>query len=130
MLRAGAGRRRYAAAVLGQPLPRRWPQIVVATVLLAVTRAPIAAEEQSRLDVPTLPSASIHLDGSLDEPAWQQAAVIDGLTQHEPHPGEATEFPTQIRVFTDGASIYLGYDCRDPEPDKIAIHSLQRDGNV
>jgi hypothetical protein len=102
----------------------------VAVTLLAAIGAAATAQEPPQLAVPTLPGAAIHLDGNLDEPAWQQAALIDGLTQHEPHPGEPTPFATRIRIFTDGVDIYVGYDCRDPEPDKIAIHSLQRDGNI
>jgi len=115
---------------LPQPISRAWRATAVAVALLAATRATGAADEPPQLAVPTLPAAAVHLDGSLDEPAWQQAGSIDALTQHEPHPGEPTEFPTRILIFTDGDTLYLGYDCRDPEPEKVAIHTLQRDGNI
>jgi hypothetical protein len=82
------------------------------------------------LRVPTLQGAPITLDGKLDEDAWQRAATIAELTQHEPEPGEPSRFRTRILLFTDGESLYLGYDCYDPEPDRIATHVLQRDGSV
>lgn len=73
---------------------------------------------------------SIHVDGMLDEPAWVEADVITDLTQQEPHPGEPTAFRTEVRVLVDSDNIYLGFHCFDPEPDQIAVHTLQRDGAV
>jgi len=89
-----------------------------------------AQPDHPRIDVPTIAGAEVRLDGVLDEPAWAQAAVIDGLTQHEPNPGESTPFATRILLLSDGASFYLGIDCTDPEPGRIVTHSLQRDGNI
>ncbi|MFV2072036.1 MAG: carbohydrate binding family 9 domain-containing protein [Thermoanaerobaculales bacterium] len=70
------------------------------------------------------------LDGALDEPAWQQAGVIPDLTQQDPHPGEATPFATEVRVLVDASAIYIGFVCHDPDPSRIAIHTMQRDGNM
>lgn len=103
---------------------------VLGLALAVLPAAPsLAADETPVVRVPTI-AAKIVLDGKLDEPVWQQAALIDGLTQHEPQPGEPTEFRTRIRIFSDGENLVLGYDCYDPEPDKIATRTLQRDGNI
>src|SRR5437763_5494325 len=69
---------------------------------------------------------SIQLDGKLNEPAWRSAAVLT-LTQQSPHPGEATPFKTEARMILAGDRIYIGIICYDPEPRKIAVHSMQRD---
>ena len=73
---------------------------------------------------------AIRIDGVLDEAAWAGAALIPDLTQQEPHPGAPTTFRTEVRILVDGESIYLGFTCVDPEPAKIAVHTLQRDASL
>ncbi len=73
---------------------------------------------------------AIHLDGVLDEPAWAQAGVIAQLRQQSPHPGEVTSFGTEIRVLVDAENLYFGITCQDPDPGRIAVHTMQRDGNL
>jgi hypothetical protein len=41
-------------------------------------------------------SASVTLDGLLNEPVWRDAPVIT-LTQQAPRPGEPTPFVTEVR---------------------------------
>ncbi|MGH8415095.1 MAG: DUF5916 domain-containing protein, partial [Gammaproteobacteria bacterium] len=71
-------------------------------------------------------TGAITLDGVLDEPAWQTAPVMT-LTQQNPHPGAATPFTTTVRILRGKQHIYFGIVCTDPDPAKIAIHTLQRD---
>jgi hypothetical protein len=71
----------------------------------------------------------IRLDGILDEPAWQQAGVIADLTQQDPVPGGATPFTTEVRILVDSSGLYIAFTCHDPEPSRIAIHTMQRDGD-
>jgi hypothetical protein len=73
---------------------------------------------------------AIHLDGVLDEPAWQRAGVIAELTQQSPKPGEPTPFRTEVRILADGENLYFGITCVDPDPSRIAVHTMQRDGNM
>ena len=75
-------------------------------------------------------SGAIRLDGILDEPAWQQAGVIADLTQQAPHPGEPTPFATEVRILTDRDNVYFGITSVDPDPSRIAVHTMQRDGNM
>ncbi len=72
----------------------------------------------------------IHLDGRLDEPAWRSAGVIADLRQQEPNPGEPTPFRTRVLLLVDGKNLYIGLECYDPQPSRIAVHTLQRDGNL
>lgn len=75
-------------------------------------------------------SGPIRIDGDPDEPAWADAAVIADLVQQDPHPGQPTAFHTEVRVLIDSDNIYFAFRCVDPEPDKISVHTLQRDGNL
>jgi Domain of unknown function (DUF5916) len=72
----------------------------------------------------------IRLDGLLDEPAWRDAGVIADLTQQAPKPGEATPFRTEVRILADRYHLYFGITCEDPDPGRIAVHTMQRDGNM
>jgi len=74
-------------------------------------------------------AASITLDGRLDEPAWREAPVLK-LIQQSPRPGEPTPYETEVRVVLAGENLYFGFLCRDPEPGKIAVHTMQRDGTM
>ena len=72
----------------------------------------------------------IQIDGVLDDPAWAGAAIIQDLTQQEPQPGQPTPFRTEVRILIDADHVYLGFTCLDPDPEKIAVHTLQRDGSL
>ncbi len=71
----------------------------------------------------------IQIDGVLDEPAWGAAGVIPSLTQQEPSPGGPTPYATEVRVLVDADTLYLGVTCHDPDPSRIAVHTMQRDGD-
>jgi hypothetical protein len=72
----------------------------------------------------------IRLDGTLSEPAWRRAGVIPDLTQQDPRPGEPTPFRTEVRILVDDRNLYVGVRCFDPDPSAIAVHTMQRDGNL
>jgi hypothetical protein len=86
-----------------------------------------AKEPEVHAGIATSP---IRLDGMLDEPAWRDAGLIQDLTQQNPRPGEPTPYHTEVRLLSDGRNFYLGFRCEDPDPRKIAIHTLKRDGNM
>ncbi len=75
-------------------------------------------------------TAPVRLDGVLDEEAWQQAGVIADLVQQAPKPGAPTPYRTEVRVLVDGDTLYLGVTCLDPDPSRIAVHTMQRDGDL
>src|SRR5262245_1058598 len=105
---------------------------VLIVLLVASTPAAAGLEPSASLSVTAAPAAGpIVLDGSLNEPTWEFAGVIAGLTQQEPEPGRATPFDaTRISILTDGETLYFGIVCPDPEPEKIAVHTLQRDADL
>jgi hypothetical protein len=70
------------------------------------------------------------IDGVLDEPLWEDAALIDDLTQVEPIEGAAPSQRTEVRILYDSDFIYFGIRCFDTEPDKIIAKQLQRDADL
>jgi hypothetical protein len=72
----------------------------------------------------------IRVDGVLDEPAWQDAGVIPDLVQQSPHSGQPSPYRTAIRVLTTVDAVFIGVECIDPAPELIALHAMQRDGNM
>ena len=70
----------------------------------------------------------IVLDGKLNEAAWQHAPLIQ-LAQQNPHPGAPTAFKTTVRILRGKDHLYFGIVCVDPDPETIAIHTLQRDAD-
>ncbi len=101
-------------------------------LILGVLLTPGAFAAPSQAPTPTIQAGvktgEITLDGALNEPAWQTAPVIT-LTQQNPHPGAATPFVTTLRILRGKQHIYFGIVCTDPDPAKIAIHTLQRDAD-
>jgi hypothetical protein len=108
-------------------------RISLATLVLAGAAAstPAAAQDVARPTV-TLGRATgpIRLDGVLDEPDWQAAGLIPDLTQQAPIPGGETPYRTEVRLLTDGAVIYIGVHCGDPDPGRIATHTMLRDADL
>ena len=72
---------------------------------------------------------SIRLDGRLDESFWSQATPIE-LTQQAPRPGEATPFGTTVRIVVNQENLYFAFECLDPDPRRLVVQTMQRDGNV
>ncbi len=59
-------------------------------------------------------SGTIHLDGRLDEPAWQAATPITSFTQLDPREGQPVSQPTEVRVLYDADAIYVGARLQGP----------------
>jgi len=85
--------------------------VIVASLLL-FTAATIFSGRENQLRVP-LPrietaSAAITIDGSLDEAAWQEAAILTGFSQYLPVDGRPAQNATEVLVFYSPAAIYFG----------------------
>jgi hypothetical protein len=92
------------------------------------------AQQNGSAPSPTLMAArvndAIKLDGVLDEPAWGDPGTAGWLVQQSPRPGEGTPYETTVRVLVTSDSLYFGFECIDPDPSRIAVHTKQRDGTV
>jgi hypothetical protein len=91
----------------------------------------IAQAQSARMDTYQVGEANgdFRLDGVLDEPFWQSTPALP-LTQQAPRPGQPTPYVTTVRVAATRENIYIAFECTDPSPGQIAVHTMQRDGEV
>ena len=77
-------------------------------------------------NIPTL-GGKIAIDGVLSEEQWQHAQRI--ALNFVTHPSENTAPPvkTEVLIFEDGDTLYVGFIASDPEPSKIRAHYRDRD---
>ena len=121
--------RMVAYRAIGDALIAVRTSIAVAGLLLAVPALPAAAQSPAspELRVGLLPPQGFHLDGVLDEPAWNTAPAIANLTMSEPRKGDAPSARTRISVLADAHAIVIGILCEDPDPAGIVSFTKQRD---
>jgi hypothetical protein len=105
-------------------------------VALALITAPAAAQapqdsQEARGERRVLQAVplqgTIVLDGSLDEPAWQAAALGADFVQQRPQPGDPATERTEVRVLYDERYLYVGMRMYDSRPDSIAAQLGRRD---
>lgn len=87
---------------------------------LAQTAAPQQLQAR-RTDQP------VKVDGSLDEPVWQQATPIP--LKYEWFPGNNTpvSVETTVLVAYDSARLYVAFRAKDPDPSQIRANLADRD---
>ena len=56
------------------------------------------------------------MDGTLDDPIWQQANPITDFRQREPFEGQRATESTEVRVLYTRNEVYFGMLCRDSSP--------------
>jgi hypothetical protein len=96
--------------------------------LFGVTSS-VAAQDPPRVRSGGFESA-LKVDGVLDEVAWARAERIDRFTQTEPAEGEPATTATMVRVIANTASIAIGIECTDDEPNRIVSYSVRRDARL
>ncbi len=82
------------------------------------------------VEPPRFETVDVDIDGRLDEPVWDQAAVLKDFTQYEPLEGIPATEPTEVRVFYTGDAIYFGVQAFDSHPDLILARLGERDRSV
>jgi len=70
---------------------------------------------------------SPRLDGTLDDPLWQQASPITGFKQREPYEGQPATERTEVRVLYSRNEIYFGIACHDSVVKGPVATQLRRD---
>jgi hypothetical protein len=67
------------------------------------------------------------LDGTLDDPLWQQAKPVTNFLQREPNEGDPPTEKTSVRILYTKKEIYFGIFCHDDDPRGIVATDLYRD---
>ncbi|MCZ6751057.1 MAG: DUF5916 domain-containing protein [Acidobacteria bacterium] len=70
------------------------------------------------------------LDGSLDEPAWQQAPISLGFVQKDPQEGEHSTERTEFRIVYTATTLYIGVVCDDSSAEGIVATERRRDSGL
>jgi hypothetical protein len=104
---------------------------MLSTLLLLARFAPILAAaltyigRENQLNVP-LPriAADITVDGNLNEPVWQQAALLTGFSEFSPHDGIAAADSTHVLVWYSPTAMYFGIRAFEPHG---AVHATLAD---
>jgi hypothetical protein len=60
---------------------------------------------------------SVMVDGSLDEPVWQSAALLTGFSQYQPVDGRPAEDSTDVFVWYTSDAIYFGIRAHERHGD-------------
>lgn len=106
--------------------------IVSAFVIAALLQGPSAGGPVVRgrepsLDVfPPRIEADITVDGQLDEPAWQRAALLSGFSQFTPQDGIPAADSTRVLVWYSPTAIYFGIRAYQP-PGTVRATLADRD---
>ena len=69
------------------------------------------------------------IDGLLDDPVWQKAAVIEDFYQVAPTLSLPSE-KTKVYFAYDAEALYVAFEAFDPEPEKMISRIMTRDGDV
>lgn len=83
---------------------------------------------------PTIKAGSltgeIIIDGVLNEQEWQNVPVMDSFLTTEPVERGTPTAPTLVRVIATEKAIFIGVECKDPDPDRIVRFSKLRDTDI
>lgn len=68
----------------------------------------------------------IQLDGKPTEAVWAAAKSFE-FTQQSPNPGAPSPYKTTAKVLLTASALYFAFECVDPHPSQITIHTMTRD---
>ena len=75
-------------------------------------------------------AGAVHVDGRLDEAAWQAATPVSDFRQLDPHEGQPASERTEARVLVDDEAIYVGLRMFDSDPAAIRTQLARRDESI
>jgi hypothetical protein len=67
------------------------------------------------------------MDGTLDDPLWQQATPITNFLQREPYEGRVPTEQTEVRILYTKHEVYFGVKCHDSGVNGPVATQLRRD---
>ncbi len=82
-------------------------------------------EKAKPITIPRFDKAPV-IDGKLDDPVWQSAAVLKDFYQIQPGDNIAPSKPTEVLIGYDPKFLYIAFKVTD-EPDKIRSTVAKRD---
>ena len=67
------------------------------------------------------------MDGTLDDPLWQQATPLTNFLQREPYAGQVPTERTEVRILYTKHEVYFGIACHDSFAGGPVATQLRRD---
>jgi hypothetical protein len=101
------------------------PQAPAAGQTLSVAKPPSATSDI--VVTATRITASVEIDGHLDDEVYQSVKPITGFFQQEPQEGMPTSEPTDVWILFDDRNLYIAARCWDSEPEREIATELRRD---
>jgi hypothetical protein len=99
---------------------------LAACLATALSAGGASAADRTHLEAARAPSA-VHIDGRLDDDAWQRATPFDAFVEIYPHEGGSPRRHTEVRFLHDDTWIFVAVRCDDEAPDDIARPLGRRD---
>ena len=72
-------------------------------------------------------SSAIHIDGVMDEPAWQESEKATDFFMVTPMDTSRAHVSTDVRMTYDSLNIYINVVCWLKNPGTYMVESLRRD---
>ena len=88
---------------------------------------PTGAQEPLRSARATRVDRAPKLDGTLNDPLWQQATPISNFLQREPFEGQEPTEETEVRILSTRREVYFGITCFDSNSAGLVATELRRD---
>ena len=85
---------------------------------------------QTSVTTPHVAEPEVRVDGLLDEPAWESAALLRGFTQYDPVEGRPATQRTEVLLFVSDDAVHLGVKAFDTDPGEIRAALSDRDNVV
>ena len=111
--------------------------VIPAERSLAQTSAPVASRIVARVSADAAKlvrarraSASIVVDGRLDDAAWTHADIAADFIQQRPTPGNRATEASEARVLFDTQALYVSLRLRDAHPDLLIAPLGRRDAEA
>ncbi len=101
--------------------------VIALSSVLAIAESPAAeADDRKRVTLGWTETPPV-LDGVMDEAAWLEGGLVTDLKQVLPISGSEPTQRTEIRIVTDGKTLFIGFRCYDSNPELIVHRRMKRD---
>ncbi|HUN65061.1 MAG TPA: DUF5916 domain-containing protein [Bacteroidota bacterium] len=113
-------------------LPARVLRIAAVTCLALLYTNP-AARAETPADTVRLKITAVRIEddlpltGSLDDPRWSRSTPVSLSYEVTPNENTPAVQRTSVRVLYNSHNLYIGFDCRDTDPEAIRAHITDRD---
>lgn len=115
--------------------PSAWPYLLLAmTVIVSspqIQSQPALMQSQAgaAMQIAKNDTATINVDGRLNEPVWQTLMASDSMQVVDPDTLQTASQPTLTRVFYTDRGLYIGIDAIQP-PNTLLARLSSRDADI